>query len=59
MALFVRLIIQRILLLIPLLLGVILFVFIVMKFSGADPAIAALAGQGGNPTPAQIANMAQ
>ena len=55
MALFVRLIIQRILLLIPLLLGVILFVFIVMKFSGADPAIAALAGQGGNPTPAQIA----
>ncbi|GAB3794629.1 ABC transporter permease [Humibacter antri] len=54
MALFVRLIIQRILLLIPLLLGVILFVFIVMKFSGADPAIAALAGQGGNPTQAQI-----
>jgi peptide/nickel transport system permease protein len=53
-ALFTRLIIQRILLLIPLLLGVILFVFIVMQFSGADPAIAALAGQGGNPTPAQI-----
>lgn len=54
MALFARLIIQRILLLIPLLLGVILFVFIVMQFSGADPAIAALAGQGGNPTQAQI-----
>ncbi|MHA7984635.1 ABC transporter permease [Rathayibacter sp. CAU 1779] len=54
MALFTRLIIQRILLLIPLLLGVILFVFIVMRFSGADPAIAALAGQGGNPTPQQI-----
>jgi len=53
-ALFTRLIIQRILLLIPLLLGVILFVFIVMQFSGADPAIAALAGQGGNPTHAQI-----
>lgn len=55
MAQFVRLIVQRILLLIPLLLGVILFVFLIMQFSGADPAIAALAGQGGNPTPAQIA----
>lgn len=54
MALFTRLIIQRILLLVPLLLGVILFVFIVMQFSGADPAIAALAGQGGNPTQAQL-----
>jgi peptide/nickel transport system permease protein len=53
-ALFTRLIIQRILLLVPLLLGVILFVFIVMQFSGADPAIAALAGQGGNPTQAQL-----
>lgn len=48
-----RLLLRRILALIPLLLGVILLVFVVMQFSGTDPAMAAF--DGANPTPAQIA----
>lgn len=52
MAQLARLIVLRILMLIPLLLGVILFVFIVMQFSGGDPAVAALADR--NPTPAML-----
>ncbi|MCI9888312.1 ABC transporter permease [Micrococcales bacterium 31B] len=52
MAQLVRMIIQRILMLVPLLLGIILFVFIVMQFSGGDPAIAALADR--NPTEAEL-----
>lgn len=59
MAQFTRLIIQRVLILVPLMLGVILFVFLVIQFSGANPAIAALAGAGGNPTHAQIAAFEQ
>jgi peptide/nickel transport system permease protein len=43
---------RRILILIPLLLGVILFVFIIMRFSNSKPEYAYF--QGANPTPEQI-----
>ncbi|MEV4760531.1 ABC transporter permease [Micromonospora sp. NPDC049559] len=52
MAVVVRMLLRRILLLIPLLLGVILFVFIVMRFSSNKPEYAYF--QGANPTPEQI-----
>ncbi|MEV0073853.1 MULTISPECIES: ABC transporter permease [unclassified Amycolatopsis] len=48
----VRMLASRILALIPLLLGVILFVFIVMQFSPVDPALAAF--NGANATEAQL-----
>ncbi|MBB4684297.1 ABC transporter permease [Amycolatopsis jiangsuensis] len=48
----VRMLAGRILALIPLLLGVILFVFIVMRFSPVDPALAAF--NGANATPEQL-----
>ncbi|MBO0779845.1 MAG: ABC transporter permease [Ktedonobacteraceae bacterium] len=52
MSVVVRLLLRRILALVPLLLGVILLVFVVMQISGTDPAMAAF--DGANPTPAQI-----
>ncbi|GAA5196064.1 ABC transporter permease [Rugosimonospora acidiphila] len=52
MAVVLRMLVRRILLLIPLLLGVILFVFIVMRFSDNKPEYAYFEGQ--NPTPQQI-----
>jgi peptide/nickel transport system permease protein len=48
----VRMLLSRILALVPLLLGVILFVFIVMQFSPTDPALAAF--DGGNATHEQL-----
>ncbi|MFE0100125.1 ABC transporter permease [Streptomyces sp. NPDC059009] len=48
----VRILARRVLLLIPLLLGIVLFVFLVMRFSDVDPASAFF--QGANPTPAQL-----
>lgn len=48
----VRMLLRRVLALVPLLLGVILFVFVVMQFSPTDPAIAAF--DGGNPTAEQL-----
>jgi peptide/nickel transport system permease protein len=48
----VRMLLRRILALVPLLLGVILFVFIVMRFSPTDPAMAAF--DGGNATHEQL-----
>ncbi len=53
MSFVMRLLLRRILALIPLLLGVILLVFVIMQFSGTDPAMAAF--DGANPTQAQIA----
>lgn len=53
MSFVVRLLLRRILALVPLLLGVILLVFVIMQFSGTDPAMAAFDGT--NPTLAQIA----
>jgi peptide/nickel transport system permease protein len=52
MALVARMLVRRVLLLIPLLLGVILFVFIVMRFSDNKPEYAYFQGQ--NPTAEQI-----
>ncbi len=48
----VRMLISRILALVPLLLGVVLFVFVVMRFSPTDPALAAF--EGGNATEEQL-----
>ncbi|MFI6498234.1 ABC transporter permease [Nonomuraea typhae] len=48
----VRMLVRRVLILIPLLLGVIAFVFIVMRFSSSKPEYAYF--QGANPTAAQI-----
>ena len=48
----VRMLLRRVLALVPLLLGVILFVFVVMQFSPTDPAIAAF--DGGNATAEQL-----
>ncbi|MFJ6726491.1 ABC transporter permease [Streptomyces sp. NPDC091281] len=48
----VRILVRRIALLVPLLLGIVLFVFLVMRFSDADPASAFF--QGANPTPEQL-----
>lgn len=52
MAVIARMLMRRILILIPLLLGVILFVFIIMRFSGNKPEYAYF--QGANPTQEQI-----
>ncbi|MFI5585615.1 ABC transporter permease [Amycolatopsis sp. NPDC051758] len=52
MAVVVRMLLSRILALIPLLLGVILFVFIVMRFAPTDPALAAF--DGANATAEQL-----
>ncbi|MCS0601446.1 ABC transporter permease [Streptomyces sp. LP11] len=48
----VRILLRRIALLVPLLLGIVLFVFLVMRFSDVDPASAFF--QGANPTPRQL-----
>ncbi|KOV67947.1 ABC transporter permease [Streptomyces sp. MMG1121] len=48
----VRILLRRIALLVPLLLGIVLFVFLVMRFSDVDPASAFF--QGANPTPKQL-----
>ncbi|MGW1585666.1 ABC transporter permease [Streptomyces sp. NPDC002386] len=48
----VRILLRRVALLVPLLLGIVLFVFLVMRFSDADPASAFF--QGANPTPRQL-----
>ncbi|WP_149827944.1 ABC transporter permease [Streptomyces tailanensis] len=48
----VRILIRRVLLLVPLMLGIVLFVFLVMRFSDVDPASAFF--QGANPTPEQL-----
>ncbi|MFH9083239.1 MULTISPECIES: ABC transporter permease [unclassified Streptomyces] len=48
----VRILLRRIALLVPLLLGIVLFVFLVMRFSDVDPASAFF--QGANPTPGQL-----
>ncbi|MFD3519788.1 ABC transporter permease [Streptomyces sp. NPDC058653] len=47
-----RILARRILLLVPLMLGIVLFVFLVMRFSDSDPASAFF--QGANPTPEQL-----
>ncbi|MFG2936022.1 ABC transporter permease [Streptomyces sp. NPDC048282] len=47
-----RILLRRVALLVPLLLGIALFVFLVMGFSDVDPASAFF--QGANPTPAQL-----
>jgi peptide/nickel transport system permease protein len=52
MAVIVRMLVRRILILVPLLLGVILFVFIIMRFSNNKPEYAYF--QGANPTQEQI-----
>ncbi|MGW5862256.1 ABC transporter permease [Streptomyces sp. NPDC055239] len=48
----VRILARRLALLVPLLLGIVLFVFLVMRFSDIDPASAFF--QGANPTPEQL-----
>ncbi len=48
----VRILLRRVALLVPLLLGIVLFVFLVMRFSDVDPASAFF--QGANPTPGQL-----
>ncbi|MEV0734738.1 ABC transporter permease [Streptomyces sp. NPDC050549] len=48
----VRILSRRIVLLVPLMLGIVLFVFVVMRFSDVDPASAFF--QGANPTPRQL-----
>ncbi|AKJ13301.1 ABC transporter permease [Streptomyces incarnatus] len=48
----VRILLRRIALLVPLTLGIVLFVFLVMRFSDVDPASAFF--QGANPTPRQL-----
>jgi peptide/nickel transport system permease protein len=48
----VRILLRRALLLVPLMLGIVLFVFLVMRFSDVDPASAFF--QGANPTPRQL-----
>ncbi|WP_306338429.1 ABC transporter permease [Streptomyces sp. KL118A] len=47
-----RILARRVVLLVPLLLGIVLFVFLVMRFSDVDPASAFY--QGANPTPEQL-----
>lgn len=54
MAVIARMLVRRVLILIPLLLSVILFVFIVMRFSDSKPEYAYF--QGANPTQEQIHN---
>ncbi|MET7570068.1 ABC transporter permease [Streptomyces sp. NPDC005492] len=48
----VRILARRVALLVPLMLGIVLFVFVVMRFSDVDPASAFF--QGANPTPRQL-----
>ncbi|MEU6591473.1 ABC transporter permease [Streptomyces sp. NPDC046881] len=48
----VRILLRRVALLVPLLLGIVLFVFLVMRFSDVDPASAFF--QGANPTARQL-----
>jgi peptide/nickel transport system permease protein len=48
----VRILARRVVLLVPLMLGIVLFVFVVMRFSDVDPASAFF--QGANPTPRQL-----
>ena len=57
MAVIVRMLVRRLLILVPLLLGIIAFVFLVMRFSNNDPAIAYF--QGANPTEEQLHNFRQ
>ncbi|GAA2335956.1 ABC transporter permease [Dactylosporangium salmoneum] len=52
MGMVVRMLVRRLLILVPLLLGVIAFVFIVMRFSDSKPEYAYF--QGANPTPEQV-----
>lgn len=52
-----RMLLRRILSLIPLLLGAVLLVFLLMRLSGTDPAMAAF--EGANPAPQQIAAFRQ
>ncbi|NBE53519.1 ABC transporter permease [Streptomyces boluensis] len=52
MAAILRILARRIALLVPLMLGIVLFVFLVMRFSDIDPAAAFY--QGTNPTPEQL-----
>ncbi|GAA4624159.1 ABC transporter permease [Actinoallomurus vinaceus] len=52
MAVIARMLVRRVLLLIPLLLGVVLFVFLIMRFSDNKPEYAYF--EGSNPTPAQV-----
>ncbi|WP_308249715.1 ABC transporter permease [Sphaerisporangium fuscum] len=52
MAVIARMLLRRVLILVPVLLGVILFVFVVMRFSDSKPEYAFF--QGANPTPEQI-----
>ncbi|TDC15861.1 ABC transporter permease [Streptomyces sp. 8K308] len=52
MIIVVRMVLRRVLLLVPLLLGIVLFVFLVMRFSDADPASAYF--MGANPTQEQL-----
>ncbi|MFK0151944.1 ABC transporter permease [Streptomyces sp. NPDC090493] len=52
MAAVLRILLRRTALLVPLLLGIALFVFLVMRFSDVDPASAFF--QGANPTPQQL-----
>lgn len=47
-----RILVRRVALLVPLVLGIVLFVFLVMRFSDVDPASAFF--QGANPTPEQL-----
>ncbi|MGC5035151.1 MULTISPECIES: ABC transporter permease [unclassified Streptomyces] len=47
-----RILLRRVALLVPLMLGIVLFVFLVMRFSDVDPASAFF--QGANPTPQQL-----
>jgi len=56
-AVIVRMLVRRLLILVPLLLGIIAFVFLVMRFSNNDPAIAYF--QGANPTEEQLHNFRQ
>ncbi|MFJ2261350.1 ABC transporter permease [Streptomyces sp. NPDC087844] len=48
----VRILMRRVVLLVPLMLGIIMFVFVVMRFSDSDPASAYF--QGANPTERQL-----
>ncbi|GAA2132328.1 ABC transporter permease [Streptomyces synnematoformans] len=52
MAQIARMLLRRIALLVPLMLGIVLFVFLVMRFSDVDPAVAHF--QGANPTEQQL-----
>lgn len=52
MAQIARMLLRRIALLVPLMLGIVLFVFLVMRFSDIDPAVANF--QGANPTEQQL-----